>query len=162
MNFCPTCGTKRASNVCTCGYQFERKKTQHREHCPKYTFVRDENAIAQLNSIRSDRAKNYFTVITIITTCLAVAIDVEMYQSKNIEPYTYAIPFIVAWMFSLIGLTKTENNEQEYYSLPNTKNDNGQHQCLFCGHRGIYKSTIYKTNTVVSKCSKCEEELFRS
>jgi hypothetical protein len=48
----------------------------------------------------------------------------------------------------------------EYYAIPHSSDAQGQHRCIFCGNRGIYKKGEYKTNNTHSHCSKCEELLF--
>ncbi len=78
----------------------------------------------------------------------------------------WEIFLIVMGLVCLFGLTIASNmevlSEKDYYSIPYSRDAGGSHRCIFCGHRGIWKSTVYQTNTVVSKCSKCQELLFTS
>lgn len=48
----------------------------------------------------------------------------------------------------------------EYYSFPGSRFENGQHRCIFCGAKGIYRQGEYKTNNKYAQCSKCESPLF--
>lgn len=52
--------------------------------------------------------------------------------------------------------------QSQYYSIAGSKDANGGHRCIFCGNRGIYRHTIYKTTTTLNDCSKCGENLFKS
>jgi hypothetical protein len=51
-------------------------------------------------------------------------------------------------------------SEQVYYTFPGSRGANGEHQCIFCGGRGVHKSTPYKTNDTDAKCSKCRKDLW--
>lgn len=51
-------------------------------------------------------------------------------------------------------------SEKEYYSFTGSRTVNGDHQCLFCGHKGIYKKGEYGTQNVYASCSKCKKQLF--
>lgn len=58
-------------------------------------------------------------------------------------------------------------NESQYYSLPGSRFENGDHRCIFCGlrakdGRGIYTHGQYKSSTKFHECSKCQKELFTS
>lgn len=48
-----------------------------------------------------------------------------------------------------------------YYSVSGSTDDEGEHRCLKCGHRGIHRSTVYKTETTEAHCSKCRFPLWR-
>ncbi len=67
------------------------------------------------------------------------------------------VGFLTLFAFSGFMWNMTE---RQYYSLPGTGSPS-QHRCVLCGNKGIYRSTIYKTNTVRHICSKCRTELFR-
>jgi len=48
----------------------------------------------------------------------------------------------------------------EYYQIPGSRTKNGDHICIFCGGRGIYRHTIYRTYDTLSDCSKCKNNLW--
>jgi hypothetical protein len=50
-------------------------------------------------------------------------------------------------------------SQAEYEALPGAVTEDG-HQCIFCGGRGIYRHTPYKTNTTLADCSRCKGELW--
>lgn len=58
-------------------------------------------------------------------------------------------------------------SQSQYYSLPGSRFDNGDHRCIICGNRakygrGIYTHGQYRSSTKFHECSKCKTELFRS
>lgn len=67
---------------------------------------------------------------------------------------------VVAVVFTLVGLFLGMFRESDYYSVPGTRAEDGGHLCVFCGGRGIHRSTRYKTNTVDAVCSKCRTHLW--
>lgn len=50
--------------------------------------------------------------------------------------------------------------QEEYYSITGSRNHNGEHRCIFCGNKGIYRQGEYAGNTKYAQCSKCQEPLF--
>lgn len=51
-------------------------------------------------------------------------------------------------------------DEVDYYTVPGSKDINGEHRCIWCGHRGIYRHGEYKTNNEHAACSKCKTSLW--
>ena len=51
-------------------------------------------------------------------------------------------------------------SQKNYYALPHAHDEEGEHRCIFCGGRGIYRKGVYKSSTVHSNCSKCQKRLF--
>lgn len=95
-------------------------------------------------------------------------------QSLSINILLFALAIIIAFFIfhealifvAIIGLilllasSKTHLNSEQYHSLCDSKNVNGEHQCLFCGNSGIYKNSPCKTNITQCHCSKCKQHLF--
>ncbi len=48
----------------------------------------------------------------------------------------------------------------EYYSLAGSRFGNGDHRCIFCGAKGIFRKGVYAADTTLAGCSKCSEPLF--
>jgi hypothetical protein len=59
------------------------------------------------------------------------------------------------WACSLV------RSEHVYYAFPGSRGANGEHQCIFCGGRGVHKRTPYQTNSTIANCSKCRENLWQ-
>lgn len=51
-------------------------------------------------------------------------------------------------------------SQKNYYALPHALDEEGEHRCIFCGGRGIYRKGVYQSTTVHSNCSKCQQRLF--
>ena len=51
-------------------------------------------------------------------------------------------------------------DEGDYYTVPGSKDINGEHRCIWCGHRGIYRHGEYRTNNEHAACSKCKTSLW--
>jgi hypothetical protein len=71
----------------------------------------------------------------------------------------------VSILFGSMG--KKAISQSQYYSLPGSRFNNGDHRCIFCGMRakdgrGIYTHGQYRSSTKFHECSKCKEELFTS
>ena len=50
--------------------------------------------------------------------------------------------------------------EADYSSLPGARDERGDHRCIHCGNRGIWRRTPYATNTTIAACSKCKIDLY--
>ena len=48
----------------------------------------------------------------------------------------------------------------EYYSIAGSRFENGEHRCIHCGHKGIWRKGRYRTSNVYSFCSKCRKPLY--
>jgi predicted RNA-binding Zn-ribbon protein involved in translation (DUF1610 family) len=74
--------------------------------------------------------------------------------------------FIVCMVLALIMgawiATLTTRSSSDYYELPGSTDEHGDHRCIHCGHRGIYRRTPYATQSTIASCSKCQAELFRA
>jgi hypothetical protein len=60
---------------------------------------------------------------------------------------------VVNWMCTF--------RESEYRELPGAQDTEGQHRCVHCGGRGLWKRTPYKSNSTIAACSSCKTELFQ-
>jgi hypothetical protein len=63
---------------------------------------------------------------------------------------------LVVWF----GVNLNAWSESDYYSVPGSRDDDGEHRCIQCGHRGIYRHGEYKTNAEHAECSKCKQPLW--
>ena len=52
-------------------------------------------------------------------------------------------------------------SESSYYELPYSRDDDGNHRCVFCGNRGIYRHGEYRSYTKYADCSKCKTNLWK-
>lgn len=59
-----------------------------------------------------------------------------------------------------IGFWLYRISSKDYYALPHARDASGNHRCIFCGNKGIYRKGEYKTNNTHRSCSKCQKHLF--
>ncbi len=50
--------------------------------------------------------------------------------------------------------------ESEYYEITGSTDSEGNHRCAWCGGRGIWRKSEYKSNEVECHCSKCRRLLW--
>lgn len=70
------------------------------------------------------------------------------------------VALIVLFAGTAVYCAVTQWSQQDYYSVPGSRDGTGNHRCLWCGNRGIYKHGEYKTNTKYADCSKCGKRLW--
>jgi cold shock CspA family protein/predicted RNA-binding Zn-ribbon protein involved in translation (DUF1610 family) len=76
------------------------------------------------------------------------------------------VSFVVSVFGALFGLcyfktpVKTRMSKSAYYTIPHSKDEHGNHRCLVCAAKGIYRSKPYQTVTTIADCSKCGFELW--
>lgn len=64
----------------------------------------------------------------------------------------YVAPFVLHWLQIV--------RPRHYYSMVSSRSGSGEHRCVFCGNRGIFRRGEYKTDNVYAQCSRCGEQLF--
>lgn len=150
-----TKGSRFCSN---CGKDFHKKKTQVEKDTIKSVTYPNEEAVNLHAAKQKERAYNS-TILWLIY--IAIIFLIFIFSGGNIGAFILGSLVALAFILPLILATKNVTSEY-YYSLPGSKNLHGEHTCIFCGNRGIYKSTIYKTNITVNACSKCKKPLFNN
>lgn len=80
-----------------------------------------------------------------------------------------ALPGALFCAVALVFVTLFDKriSHSQYYSLPGSRYENGDHRCIHCGARGrdgrgIYIHGQYKSNAKFHECSKCSKRLFVS
>lgn len=63
--------------------------------------------------------------------------------------------------FVAVMSIRTDLTEAEYYRISGSRFADGSHRCVDCGHRGIWRHTVYGTNTTLADCSRCKRSLWR-
>lgn len=161
---CYTCGHENAkgSKFCNgCGKNFHSKAQSQlsKNHgsllYPNPAAIAAKEAIIQVKSKKFKRI--WFVGLTIIVLANAMLIISSGINGAFINLWGTVVGLLLTLF---ISASVKNMQEIQYYSIPTSRDEHGQHHCIHCGNKGIYKSTIYKTQTVVNKCSKCEEILF--
>lgn len=145
-------GSKFCSN---CGKSFQntvvRGESDTSTNSKKEAWSHPES-IAAYKSIKNGKLNT--NLILYGVTILSMIIFSEF----GLLVYTFSGLLVLAFfMYNL----SYDLNSTEYYSIKYSKVD-GQHRCIYCGNKGIYKSTVYKEGTLISKCSSCQKFLFSS
>ncbi|WP_041930375.1 hypothetical protein [Methylibium petroleiphilum] len=81
--------------------------------------------------------------------------------------FLFVMPALICGFLLFASLLFAGNDaprlkREEYVALPGAQGPDGEHACIACGHRGIYRRTVYKTTTTLADCSKCEQPLWAS
>ena len=149
-----TKGSKFCSN---CGKDFYKKKQVEKETVKTLTYPNAE-AIKLHEARLQEKAYNSTILWSIYIVILFL---IFIFSAGSIGAFILGALFALAFVLPFILARKAVTPEY-YYSLPGSKNSNGEHTCIFCGNKGIYRSTIYKTTTTVNACSKCKKTLFNT
>jgi uncharacterized integral membrane protein len=155
MNFCSQCGKSLKSN------QNNNKLNSNSN---------TKNSLYQFETIINKKNKTKFTVLIVLSSIFLIMaifgiINTMKTSSSLYDLLTQPISIIVLFIYFALVISLLQPstlNENEYYSIEGSKYANGQHQCISCNGKGIWKSTIYKTNIVQHQCSSCKKLLFTS
>jgi ribosomal protein L37AE/L43A len=143
-------GSKFCSN---CGKSFKPKNNSNKD---SHAYP-NQNAIKMHADRLQERANSPFKMIVLYAVTLIFMLFVT---SGNLK--FFAISAIVLGLLCLTLYFKIKKAvvEDFYYTIPSSKDEQGNHRCIFCGNKGIHKSTIYRTSITVNTCTKCRKQLF--
>lgn len=148
-------GSKFCSN---CGKNFQTKNNHQNNQKPIQNIYPDNTAIQMHADRLKEKAHSPITACIVYIIILLVAF---VFSLPSLVLF-YCVAFVALIVpFGIVSMTKIVT-EEYYYTIPTAKDSNGEHHCIFCGNKGLYKSTIYKTSTTVNACSKCKAVLFHS
>lgn len=141
-----------------CGKSFGNKNVNksHQNNQTKIAYPNSE-AVSMHEARQKEKAFNSILVIVIF----AIIFGVVALLAGDIIGILFGAA-ITSIFFLFFFFAKKTVTEKYYYTIPTSKDNEGNHHCIYCGNKGIYKNTIYKTNTVVNSCSKCKKQLFRN
>lgn len=104
-----------------------------------------------------DAIRASFIMKMIIAFILFVVLIISLFAYFKYE-IAGAIFFSVVIIFVLDRFLR--KNESDYYALPFSRDEQGNHRCIFCGNPGIYRHGKYKSTTRYADCSKCKKNLW--
>lgn len=104
------------------------------------------------------RRRTWAAGLGILTTFVVV-----MVASSAVGSYAYG--GLLFLLFIAGAAMDRELTHRQYYSIPGSKFDNGDHRCIYCGNRGsngrgIYTHGQYKSHKKFHDCSKCSKNLY--
>lgn len=181
MPFCPKCGQQAAPDAAFChgcgcnlkqaiagsGDARQRPRQDHSNRAernggqPRAPQGPNEAGIAAHAALDAKRArKRLIWMIAIFGGVLLVIVGSMTYSHVQSNFVGAAIVIgIVSFLVGVIAIPGERISEAQYQSLPGVMSEQG-HRCIFCGGRGIYRHTRYKTNNTLADCSRCKAELW--
>lgn len=146
----------QGSRFCkNCGKSFFRAGVQNQKpYRDEYPHKEGKQAFASLASKK--RGRSIAVVLSGLGFCVILGIRAYFYDNVPLESlaiFTAALTLIVSSYVKRIS-------EGEYAALPGARDAHGNHRCVYCGNRGVWKHTPYKTNSTIAACSKCKKELY--
>lgn len=181
MANCTQCGTpaKPGDKFCgKCGHQFgganprrdgqDRRNGSHQHARPAAILpaLQTPSGLARFDEIWSSRRQHAKSVRTacLLLSCLGFGAAFVAYQAHSDAAFAFGIvSFIILAVAARAG-AGAYMKEADYYSIPGSRDDSGNHRCIRCGNRGIFRKGEYKTANKYANCSKsdCSEPLFSS
>ena len=153
-------GALRIDKLCDAARELEQMLLQQNGRPSTTSYQRIESIIG----LQRVWLKRSFRSITLLPFVLVFCVILFFFiMPKSFYGYVFIGILVITDIFLLILIEALSTiNAAEYRSLPHSTSADGQHRCIYCGGRGIYKHGQYKSNTVWHDCSKCGVTLFTS
>lgn len=150
--FCSNCGkslrSKRLSG--------ENKPVDNYPQKPKPRFPHDDLSVSMRKQTQ-DRLDRGLT----LAGCIGVVTFFAIYIGIVSKSWAFPLIMLAINFFVPAYMINRNRTYHEYYMLPGSKID-GQHRCIFCGHKGVYKKGEYRTNNVIASCTGCNAFLYKT
>lgn len=145
-NFCPNCGRN-----------FKPKRSAGNEGGPAQRAEAASNYPnpAFVDSYKSKRREIRNTALTAAAIVLAGGVGYGLVNEYGL--LVIASPILALFVYSGLGRFTATN----YYAVKGARGQDGEHRCVFCGGRGIYRKGEYRTEKKYANCSKCGTFLFQ-
>lgn len=140
MQNCPECHSQEKN----CGQHLKKNKESF--------FKPNEENIDNFKSAKKYKKRQNFSINILL---LALALVTSFFFFHEALIFVAIIGAIL-----ILAAAKTHLNSKQYHSLCDSKTVSGNHQCVFCGNHGIYRSSPHNTNITECRCSKCKQHLF--
>lgn len=113
---------------------------------------------AALAAVRAQRLRHAKTLALIL---LAGALLIIGAAPHNLGLGGACIVLAVTAFVAINGFLRLDGVcGAEYRTLPGSTDASGKHRCVYCGHRGVYRSGQYKTSSTWHECTGCRKHLF--
>ncbi len=143
-----------------CGRNFERRVSDAKPAFTGVGWAAYQALDAQKEkAFRLLRKAMYIVCGGLLVIWLGMYVVADAAERNDIAVVPVAIVF-VAFLLALV-LRPGWLSAREYYSLPESRDSSGNHRCVKCNGRGIYRKGEYQTDNRYARCSKCELELFK-
>lgn len=114
-----------------------------------------------------DARRTRLTRIAQISVSVAISVGIAAYLSTahaaSLWPHAFGIwacGTAFATTLAWVALDMRAWSERDYYSVPGSRDEQGEHRCIVCGHRGIYRHGKYKSDAEYADCAKCKTTLW--
>lgn len=162
--FCNAVSTVEANFCGTCGRHF-RSQADHgnrpkdaRWSNMKSPYPHDES-INQWHELKRQRLSLALTWVGVLG--LSAILIGRFYLGSNLSSLISFFPVVFGLIIGInVFIYVKRVRGKHYYGIAHSRDNNGNHRCIFCGNRGIYKQGEYKTNNTHCHCSKCEKLLY--
>lgn len=144
--FCLNCGHDLAK---TSASQPRQSAPSSRHQANPYPY---QASLAEWRDLKAKKLKNTFLLGSLV---LFTAFAVWVMTGFG---FAGQIVTLIACIWTVLLTHRV--SQKNYYALPHALDQEGEHRCIFCGGRGIYRKGVYKSTTVHSNCSKCQQRLF--
>lgn len=134
----------------------------------KNAALKEYNGMVRLENMAM-RRRYFRKVLPIVLTIAVAAICFYSYQGRyhghyhDEEAIVIAVGVITA--FVLLGLYPFRSDWLHgsilYYEIEGSRDAQGNHRCIKCGGRGIWRKGQYKSDDVYCYCSKCQFGLWK-
>ena len=136
---------------------------------PAGVQARKELVATKVVAIKRARRRTMIVLLSIFVVCLVAIFATVNSKVQSVQAiaggglvvgFFDGLFLLLVCLWSLFGVADPWLTIDEYRALPGAMDDDGEHRCISCGHRGIYRRTIYRTRTALAACSKCEAPLW--
>lgn len=157
--FCGSCGASMFAQTDT-----RPRRAQRDAPARSQGSAAGQAAFRELVNLKWARARRLRWIGRIMLFAIVLVCGAGLASGDNRSDTFLFVGFLPFFLFlgSLTRVPEPRLTVDEYRHLPGALNDRGQHQCLQCGHSGIYRRTPYKSSDVLANCAKCEAPLWKA
>lgn len=134
----------------------QRQHLRHAQHVPA---LDTDSGRARYEELLATNRRNRNIVRTMTLFMAAVvAVGTIVLSARPQSGQTSLLGGFIALVLisASLGAASKFLNQKSYYTVPGSRDVHGDHRCLRCGGKGIYRSTQYQTTTTRAVCSKCK------
>lgn len=154
--FCHKCGRQITGK-----HRQSTLPTKERRETDEQLFAKSKAELDDLKlRIYKSAERNNLSMLALVLLFGGAAVLIFNSGSNNSGAYAAGAGVLAFLAFKGLAAKDRWLVENEYYSLSDSRDKNGEHRCIFCGGRGIYRKGEYASNVVYAGCSKCKSPLF--
>jgi hypothetical protein len=168
MSHCTQCGHARASRdrfCSTCGHPHDgAPAAPHAERAARRpAFVpalRTPDGAKVHDALVRRKRRRTIQFRVVLSACALLGLGGAWWLMRSGGAWPLALGATVVSGLLMVLVDPRRWREAEYYSVPGSRDADGEHRCIHCGHRGIHRHGKYRSNTTYADCSRCKEPLW--